>query len=222
VKRGFTLIELLVVIAIIAILAAILFPVFAKAREKARQSSCLSNCRQFATAVLAYAADYDEVMLRSLYAESKYTPPGPFWASCLYPYVKNYQIYRCPSGTGRGSNNAFAYNQWTFPISPDFGWNELVGGVEVAQILNPAGKASVAETSHNYSCGTVGRIAWANSQDGVLYPPTGHVGTEYMTAQYSRHNAGENLAFCDGHAKWMASVAIWGAGDNALLNPTMP
>ena len=59
-KRGFTLIELLVVIAIIAILAAILFPVFAKAREKARQTSCLSNLRQIGTAILSYAQDNDE------------------------------------------------------------------------------------------------------------------------------------------------------------------
>ncbi|MEN6404264.1 MAG: prepilin-type N-terminal cleavage/methylation domain-containing protein, partial [Armatimonadia bacterium] len=61
-KRGFTLIELLVVIAIIAILAAILFPVFAKAREKARQTSCLNNCKQLGTAIVQYCQDYDERM----------------------------------------------------------------------------------------------------------------------------------------------------------------
>jgi len=64
-RKGFTLIELLVVIAIIAILAAILFPVFARAREKARSSSCLSNTKQIVLAILMYAQDYDERMVPS-------------------------------------------------------------------------------------------------------------------------------------------------------------
>jgi prepilin-type N-terminal cleavage/methylation domain-containing protein len=71
-KRGFTLIELLVVIAIIAILAAILFPVFAKAREKARQTSCLSNCKQIALACLQYAQDYDETLAPEGYGSISY------------------------------------------------------------------------------------------------------------------------------------------------------
>ncbi|MFH1910322.1 MAG: prepilin-type N-terminal cleavage/methylation domain-containing protein, partial [bacterium] len=80
-KRGFTLIELLVVIAIIAILAAILFPVFAKAREKARQTSCLSNLKQIDLAVLQYAQDYDEMMPRSC----GYTTPALVLASDAWP-----------------------------------------------------------------------------------------------------------------------------------------
>ena len=98
---GFTLIELLVVIAIIAILAAILFPVFARARENARRSSCQSNLKQIGLGILQYTQDYDEML-----------PPGrntttPFtnapWHVLVQPYVKSYQLFRCPSNTSKGA-----------------------------------------------------------------------------------------------------------------------
>ena len=89
-RRGFTLIELLVVIAIIAILAAILFPVFAKAREKARQASCLSNLKQLGLGWLSYAQDYDE-------RTTTYRYPTEYWPHKIQPYVKNTQIFVCPS-----------------------------------------------------------------------------------------------------------------------------
>ncbi len=91
---GFTLIELLVVIAIIAILAAILFPVFARAREAARQTSCLSNTKQYALATLMYTQDYDETMPMSAYMAGDCVATF-YWA--VNPYVKNGQITQCPS-----------------------------------------------------------------------------------------------------------------------------
>src|SRR5262249_29238845 len=90
--------ELLVVIAIIAILAAILFPVFAQAREKARQASCLSNEKQIGLGILMYAQDFDEVYPYSQrYDDSVKHPWGTNWAIVTQPYAKSYDIYRCPS-----------------------------------------------------------------------------------------------------------------------------
>jgi prepilin-type N-terminal cleavage/methylation domain-containing protein/prepilin-type processing-associated H-X9-DG protein len=91
-RRGFTLIELLVVIAIIAILAAILFPVFAQAREKARQTQCVSNIKQLGTGIAMYVQDYDELMPLFLIPSPRST-----WGGQIQPYIKNWEMYRCPS-----------------------------------------------------------------------------------------------------------------------------
>ncbi|HID06830.1 MAG TPA: DUF1559 domain-containing protein, partial [Armatimonadetes bacterium] len=102
-RRAFTLIELLVVIAIIAILAAILFPVFAKAREKARMASCVNNMKQLALATLQYVQDYDEKFPRARFFpgrpvnQSHDGNPCYFWSDALEPYMKNWQILQCPS-----------------------------------------------------------------------------------------------------------------------------
>lgn len=106
--HAFTLIELLVVIAIIALLAAILFPVFSRARENARRSSCQSNMRQLSLGLLQYVQDYDETLVMSYYgANNLTTVPNPAnssynwkWMDAIYPYVRNEQAYTCPSDTG--------------------------------------------------------------------------------------------------------------------------
>ncbi len=128
-RRAFTLIELLVVIAIIAILAAILFPVFAHAREKARQSSCLSNVKNMNTALLMYTQDYDETFpltapdnVRAFFttpADRTATSPvglarrQGFWSNSISPYIKNWQVYTCPSAQER---NIFNIDPATNPM----------------------------------------------------------------------------------------------------------
>lgn len=106
VGRGFTLIELLVVIAIIAILAAILFPVFAQAREKARQTSCLSNLNQLSKGILAYMTDYDNYIVPSFVTSvwDPFTTPltndnTRIWTVVVQPYVKNKEVFLCPNVT---------------------------------------------------------------------------------------------------------------------------
>src|SRR5712692_9762187 len=101
-RNGFTLIELLVVIAIIAILAAILFPVFAQARDKARQATCLSNGKQIGLAQMMYAQDYDETFSPSRFQNGGCTITGSAiggsqWNMRILPYTKNEQIFACPS-----------------------------------------------------------------------------------------------------------------------------
>src|SRR5579862_8014391 len=102
---GFTLIELLVVIAIIAILAAILFPVFAKVREKARQTSCASNLKQIGLAISQYIQDYDEKYPESRHCDANWTP----WQSQILTYIKSASVFRCPDNNDgtfvNGSNN---------------------------------------------------------------------------------------------------------------------
>ena len=123
-KHGFTLIELLIVIAIISILAAILFPVFSRARENARRSSCLSNIKQIGLGFAMYSQDYDERMppawITVVDTNWKYpngitTDSTRTWYLLIYPYIKNMQVYNCPSAdpglqyTGNYNITAFPY-----------------------------------------------------------------------------------------------------------------
>jgi prepilin-type N-terminal cleavage/methylation domain-containing protein/prepilin-type processing-associated H-X9-DG protein len=190
-RRGFTLIELLVVIAIIAILAAILFPVFARAREKARQASCLSNLKQFGTALLMYSTDYDECIPPHNDNAAPY--PSYDWRYDtilyrLYPYVKNKQLYRCPSDTGYTDPSASVAGDgkrwWSY------GFNTLLGG---------------NGTPDSYFADPANTIVFLDGEeedmgvedDGDL--PYSDVNN---LAAYRRHNDGANYAFADGHAKW--------------------
>ena len=193
--RGFTLIELLVVIAIIAILAAILFPVFAKAKEKAKQASCLSNVRQLATAAISYAQDYDEALPASYQVLGAVIPETggayTYWYWLIQPYTKNSQILNCPSWRqyflGYGWN--YNYLTYAFPGSGGYGY----GGCPLGLIASPAETIVLADSgAHKVSSG-----GWSN---GMAYVITWAAEPDNYYV-YLRHNDVGNAAFADGHAK---------------------
>jgi prepilin-type N-terminal cleavage/methylation domain-containing protein/prepilin-type processing-associated H-X9-DG protein len=224
-KRGFTLIELLVVIAIIAILAAILFPVFAKAREKARQTSCLNNCRQLATAFVMYAQDYDErCMLGGVFIAAIAVPGAGGWADGsnvnwwryqLQPYVKNWQIFLCPSAPSVG-DPSYAGNQ----LTRQYGFNASVTGVAMGTIQFPAETVALGDCSHWLSsAGGCNLLAFAwPAQEKHTTGACNALQPQNTGEQFTRHNSGSNLCFCDGHAKWMAATAIAG-GQGVRIAP---
>ena len=147
-KTGFTLIELLVVIAIIAILAAILFPVFAQAREKARQTSCLSNEKQLALAVMQYVSDYDGYFPCGTY---QYWGPGTAgcpaagcstgggWAGQIYSYVKSTGVFQCPDDLNQVTT---ASGLQLYPVSYDYNFNIPGGGPTGVYASNSGGALS--------------------------------------------------------------------------------
>jgi len=205
-NRGFTLIELLVVIAIIAILAAILFPVFARAREKARQTQCLNNVRQMTTGVAMYAQDFDETLpLVAISVPSYYMPSGGRhtsgvmpWVIVLDPYIKNTQIFACPTaaggwdgGDGDSNNVNLEFNSLTY------GYSETLSNMAVGRVVYPAQTMCLADSStDNYFIDTM-----------ATYHGTAAVeGRDDIAAL--RHNDGANIGYIDGHAKWIKGTNI--------------
>jgi prepilin-type N-terminal cleavage/methylation domain-containing protein/prepilin-type processing-associated H-X9-DG protein len=177
--KAFTLIELLVVIAIIAILAAILFPVFARARENARRSSCQSNLKQIGIAMMQYVQDYDE---RFMVAEHDETPVYT-WFQPLQPYIKSTQVFVCPSMPEGGATPA---------PRTDYLINGLMShGISSASIQNSAEQIAVAE-----------RADKMDVFDYHSWPEDGHA-PEWDHIGQKRHFDGSNYAFADGHVKWL-------------------
>ncbi|MGM0492174.1 MAG: DUF1559 domain-containing protein [Armatimonadota bacterium] len=143
-RNGFTLIELLVVIAIIAILAAILFPVFAQAREKAEQTSCLSNMKQIGLGIMMYAEDYGQTLPSSYYYLNGATSDGGYmhWSGMIYPYVKNEKLFSCPSNPF-GGYAPTCYGPAGTNTGCDAGYN----GVDWAHGPGPAFQASYKDAN---------------------------------------------------------------------------
>jgi len=200
-RRGFTLIELLVVIAIIAILAAILFPVFARARAKARQTSCASNLKQIALAFLMYTNDYDSKFV-SCYDDGI---PGRriIWSEKLVPYVKNNQLFLCPSVSGVDISN-LQQTRYQMPLAHVFpeGWRNPVSEED---FLHVATTVMVVEGSQWYQhwCGRHGIY----NSGGPTYDTGGGDIALWGTlgeTTWPRHNGGCNCAFVDGHVKWLS------------------
>jgi prepilin-type N-terminal cleavage/methylation domain-containing protein/prepilin-type processing-associated H-X9-DG protein len=239
-RRAFTLIELLVVIAIIAILAAILFPVFAQAREKARQTSCLSNLKQVGLGIMLYMQDYDEVLPLGMnyFNDNRPAGPGREWYFVIAPYIKNTVIRNCPSATAQMSENnqdhrsAYGANFGVFKERAS--WDSSTP-TSYASLTAPAGlfmigdgawldgaKAQADPPAVNLDPvnwnrypqnGTSGLTHWAmeticrwGNNGTTCWNPYESCGWTCSWANkrpVPRHNSGLNLAFFDGHAKWI-------------------
>jgi len=276
-RRAFTLIELLVVIAIIAILAAILFPVFAQARAKARQTTCLSNLKELGLGESMYKQDYDESYSFWNWGNSADVHCGApnaagcghfesVWFNGIYPYIKNFGIYECPSSNDESTllqNGIWAWTHHADQVNlvPDF-WNHVVsygmseplesGGYCGGHACKDADTDREAESMlfadsnvglttcwrpnradpkdplHHY---IISRVAypnapgncWANGATcGAAQVDLGDYASQlnpnFTTFdQQARHQGGNNLVFCDGHAKFARDSAttwdlFWGDG----------
>jgi prepilin-type N-terminal cleavage/methylation domain-containing protein/prepilin-type processing-associated H-X9-DG protein len=193
-RRGFTLIELLVVIAIIAILAAILFPVFARAREKARANTCLSNCKQLMLGLLMYVQDYDEMFP----AYGGNWDPTTFYNVQLAPYVKNTNLYMCPSDLNVPSPYPWSYSwvvkgdvcrgtNWNvtgiFAYGLNWGWFPVVGLKTLEDPVNSIVMGDGRQNAYCFCYGATNNYSW--------YGPE------------PRHNDGINSGWADGHVKFL-------------------
>jgi prepilin-type N-terminal cleavage/methylation domain-containing protein/prepilin-type processing-associated H-X9-DG protein len=232
-REGFTLVELLVVIAVIAILAAILFPVFAVAREKARQAGCQSNLKQVGTAVQMYLQDYDGTYPTNPYPNHQPSPIQtldftPYYMK-LFPYVRNYQLFVCPS-RGNGKYGAKHLEQLTqneerancfidtYPYHTPGTQDNLFRRVSYSynQELYGSPEVELANTSRLPMCWD-GNSIWAGAGYGFdiehVNPPAtdyyGHTDVCWVPPYENgwtvmRHAGGLNMLFADGHVKHVA------------------
>jgi prepilin-type N-terminal cleavage/methylation domain-containing protein len=231
-NRAFTLIELLVVVAIIAILAAILFPVFAQAREKARQTSCVSNARQMGVAISMYVQDNEGYPMHSSPSSQS---PRTRWPDHIYPYVKNEQMFTCPSVSATAGLTP-AFRKWAHNpnlIYGGYGYNyQYLGNSRFPFVAADAAILAPAETIAIGDTGGVRRndntsIAGAYTVDppvpslrgarpsgdpqGYGDPGAGECGTgaagpgvwRCRSVPAERHVGMIGVTFCDGHSKAM-------------------
>jgi prepilin-type N-terminal cleavage/methylation domain-containing protein/prepilin-type processing-associated H-X9-DG protein len=210
---GFTLIELLVVIAIIAILAAILFPVFAQAREKARQINCVSNLKNVSTALMLYVQDHDEKLP---YYENRPRPGfRNFWFDQLEPYLKARQIHVCPSlrvnsddwtVTPRVIGYGVNAGNHVFPNYTDLTPTSL------ASFSTPSGVLTMCDSAFmDPRLGSAGYpVVYCPLRVGPAIPPNGAVA--------ARHFGGSSVAFLDGHVKSMKLEQIIQGGKDPQID----
>ena len=244
-KKGFTFIELLVVISIIGLLAALLFPVFARVREKGRQTSCLSKERQIGLGVFLYVEDHD-----GMFFSNGTLMAGTGWAKKCYPYVRSAQLFRCPDDPNRvrqGQDGRYSFT--AYPVSYGLNTN-LCGGrgrpaatlpgftapartvllFEVANDASSLGWDSPRPRPGDWDDGSVAGngnsgVTWHTPEDCpacVLdYEPlyaTGDMGGRRVNGNVgsrARHGGGANYVAGDGHARWLRPEAV-SSGNNAL------
>src|SRR5687768_1533382 len=236
-NTAFTLIELLVVIAIIAILAAILFPVFAQAREKARQTSCLSNMKQLTLGTLMYNQDYDELWPLTVPdgQRTAWTTPADrtaasalgmarrmsFWTNSVHPYVKNWGIYDCPSAEERSDQTGITRAQ-----ARGFGLAQPMNGyLHRWPMAGSPAPAIVIAFSEGFGKGTLPGFGatfpipsgtgcdWPAFAGEWIFTPSGTGCTHNCGWNFSFdrtwwvHGQGTNYGYMDGHVKWVRNAS---------------
>jgi len=216
--KGFTLIELLVVIAIIAILAAILFPVFARARENARRSSCQQNIRQIGLAIKQYLSDYDESFPQtSVLANGSDATASPWgWADACQPYVRNTQLFQCPSDSTQPPSGTATTVIGSDAAYTDYFYNSLLGtGVNESSLQYIANTVMLGDALSGNATRNSNGDESATGSASIIDLANASVGAA------TRHLDGANYAFADGHVKWLKGSdantcpAIRGGGSTA-------
>ena len=228
---GFTLIELLVVIAIVSILAAILFPVFARARENARRTSCMSNLKQIGLGMMQYLQDYDERYPFNSQTRTALGPPWTttlsgadftssssiFWPQIITPYTKNLQIFYCPSGRSKGNG---IYGHYGANRNTMRDGSATATPVALAAIPSPAGVYALMDAGL-YQLNTTdvkGPGAGANYLPGTGPGSAVNLAAVSFSSSISdlesdfktgRHFGGVNVMFADGHVKWLQSQTVY-------------
>lgn len=246
--KAFTLIKLLVVIAIIAILAAILFPVFARARENARRSSCQSNLKQLALGMTQYTQDYDE----------KYPALGwhnccgsgwyyRYWGSAIQPYIKSTQIFACPSSPFNNGSGSLFSGKDAIQLDADpanagyiYGYRYGMNSYLTLARYNPDGSVDNADGRlHQSLIGNPSQLMmlgdandardwewYVESSNGYpsLYPAGAdqfeNGGYDGPACGSIRHFDGANYAFADGHVKWMKTEKVFNMPAGGYLGTT--
>ena len=267
-QQAFTLIELLVVIAVISVIAAMLFPVFAKVREKARQTSCASNIKQISLGIMQYIQDNDEGVPPVEWTTSDDTlPPDDYftWVKLTQPYIKSWNVFRCPDSEVDPHGVWRIGKQYGQQYTPSYGYNYnylnpwypcssapllynnygrfLYAGypISYARVQEPANTVLITDnklfgdpnniwmesdfadsptTMHPASACGVTTSGWGLGSIGdsgyTEYPVDPGTAPAPITSTGTfdpRHNGGGNVAFCDGHVKWLTPYAL-AAGTN--------
>jgi len=230
---GFTLIELLVVVAIISILASILFPVFARARENARRASCMSNLKQIGLGMMMYVQDNDErypkyswnngnQIADADHGGSWYPNPSStyakdwYWQNAIYPYVKSIQVFICPSSPSVDATYGAPAGHYG-PYQRHYGANTDVfvysgsAAVNMSAMAAPANTYALMDSSfytiaYNYADDAPTSANYYLPGLCTFYPPAS--GTYPGDCENGRHFDGDNVAFADGHVKWLKTQTL--------------
>ena len=212
-RSAFTLIELLVVIAIIAILAAILFPVFARARENARKTSCLSNLKQIGLGVMQYTQDYDEkyplsrtdnITVTNINGAAQ-TLNGAPWHIVVQPYIKSYQLFKCPSNSATGAMNnsgGLVPKSYICNGTGSTGDAANIGGSRPMNTSGLGGGVAMAAID------STSQVILINENPDRSDPENYSIGSLTVDdMRFQNHLGMTNFLFCDGHAKSLKATA---------------